>query len=310
MSRGMLGRPEAATPWPEAVDRDGRGLRSAAPSGRARLLARAADATGAAALVALALGWVVPLLWTIAVALRPPDVSVAAGSAWFGGRLTLENFAEVWERAPFALYYLNSLSIVLGILAVQLVTVSLAGYAFARRTFYGRDVLLLVLLLQILVPSAALLVPNYNTIRLLGLFDTRLAVMLPFFASAFGTFLMRQAFRQVPHELEDAARIDGANWLQTLWYVLLPLARPSLVAFGLVSVSFHWSDFLWPLVVTNSHASRPLTVGLATLVQMGESGAQWPLVTAGTLIVVAPLLLAFLLFQRQFVNGFLRSGLG
>ena len=267
------------------------------------------DLAGTALLAVLALGWTVPMLWTVAVAVRPPDISVATGSPWFAGDFSLANFAEARDRVPFGLYYLNTLIIVLGILAVQLVTISLAGYAFARQEFYGRDVLFVVLLLQFLVPAAALIVPNYNTIRLLGLFDTKLAVMLPFFASAFGTFLMRQTFKQIPQDLEDAARMDGASWLQTLWHVFLPLTQPSLVAFGLVSISFHWSDFLWPLVVTNSHTSRPLTVGLATLTQMGESGAQWQLITAGTLIVVSPLLLGFLLFQRQFISSFLRSGL-
>lgn len=267
------------------------------------------DVASHAALVLLAMGWVVPIVWTVAVSFRPPDVSVAMGSVWYGGRLSLESFAEAWRRVPFQQYYLNTVLIVLGILAVQLVTISLAGYAFARRAFYGRDVLFMALLVQFLVPAATLIVPNYSTIRVLGLFDTKLAVMMPFFASAFGTFLMRQTFRQIPRDLEDAARIDGASWLQTLWHVFLPLTRPALVAFGLISVSFHWSDFLWPLIVTNSHTSRPLTVGLAVLTQMGESGAQWSLITAGTLLVVSPLLLAFLLFQRQFISSFLRSGI-
>jgi sn-glycerol 3-phosphate transport system permease protein len=136
-----------------------------------------------------------------------------------------------------------------------------------------------------------------------------LAVMLPFFGSAFGTFLMRQTFKTVPRELDDAARVDGANWLQTLWHVYIPPAHPALIAFALSSISFHWNDFLWPLIVTNSTASRPLTVGLSTLTQLGEIGAQWPLVMAGTIVVVGPLLALFLIFQRQFIDSFLHSGL-
>jgi sn-glycerol 3-phosphate transport system permease protein len=133
--------------------------------------------------------------------------------------------------------------------------------------------------------------------------------MLPSFGSAFGTFLMRQTFKQVPRELDDAARIDGANWFQTLLNVYLPAGQPALIAFALSSISFHWNEFLWPLVVTDSTASRPLTVGLAVLTQLGEIGAQWPLVTAGTVIVVGPLLILFLIFQRQFIESFLHSGL-
>ncbi len=267
------------------------------------------DRLGLVLLGLVALLWTVPLLWSIAVALRPSDVSVAAGSPWWGGGLTLANVGEAWDRVPFGLYYVNTVIIVFGILAVQLVTITLAGFAFARLRFPGRDLVFLLVLVQILVPLNALIVPNYSTIRQLGLFDTKLAVMIPFFASAFGTFFLRQTFKQVPRELDDAAVIDGAAWWQTLWHVYLPNARSALVAFSVVSVSFHWSDFLWPLIVTNSDKSRPLTVGLQTLTQMGESGAQWPLVMAGTLLVVTPLLVLFLLFQRQFMNSFMRSGI-
>jgi sn-glycerol 3-phosphate transport system permease protein len=245
----------------------------------------------------------------VAVALRPANVSVALGSPWWGGGLTLDNFVEAWQRVPFGTYFINTFVIVFGILAVQLVTITLAGFAFARLRFPARDLVFVLVLVQILVPTNALLVPNYTTIRQLGLFDTKLAVMLPFFASAFGTFLLRQTFREVPRDLDDASVIDGAVWWQTLWHVYLPSSRSALVAFALVSVSFHWSDFLWPLIVTNSDASRPVTVGLNTLTQMGESGAQWALVMAGTLLVVSPLLVAFLVFQRQFISSFMRSGL-
>jgi|SRR5579859_543630 len=270
---------------------------------------RMLDGLALAGLIAWAGLWLVPLLWTVAVAFRPPDAALTAETLWYGGGLSLDNFKEAWDAVPFAQYYVNTLLIVGGILIVQLITVTLAGYAFARRPLPGREGLFLVLLTQILIPTGALLIPNYATIRALNLYDTRLAVMLPFFASAFGTFLMRQTFRQVPIDLDDAARLDGANWLQTLRHVYLPGARPALVAFALVSTIFHWNDFFWPLIVLNSDAKLPLTVGLAKFTQMGESGAQWSLITAGTLLVIAPLLVLFLIFQRQFVDSMLKSGL-
>ncbi len=139
----------------------------------------------------------------------------------------------------------------------------------------------------------------------LGSRTGRLAVR----ASSFVLAWLAIAGCDTPAPAHDAAVIDGAAWWQTLWHVYLPNARSALVAFSVVSVSFHWSDFLWPLIVTNSDKSRPLTVGLQTLTQMGESGAQWPLVMAGTLLVVTPLLVLFLLFQRQFMNSFMRSGI-
>jgi sn-glycerol 3-phosphate transport system permease protein len=264
---------------------------------------------GLLALGIFALFWTVPILWTFAVSLHPSNEPLSAANLWFGTAPTLDNYAQATTIAPFAQYYVNTILIVAGILVFQLVTISLAGYAFARFKFKGQNFLFFLILLQLMLPSSALIVPNYTTIRVLGVFDTLIAVMLPFFGSAFGTFLMRQTFKTIPRELDDASRMDGANWLQTLWYVYIPPARPALVAFALSSISFHWNDFLWPLIVTNSTASRPLTVGLAVLTQLGEIGAQWPLVTAGTVIVVGPLLALFLVFQRQFIESFLHSGL-
>lgn len=261
------------------------------------------------ALVAAAAVWALPLVWTIAVSLRPPDEPLGPTDLGIGSHPTLENFRHAFDLAPFGRYYLNTILIVGGILAVQLVTITLAAFAFARYRFPGQNILLFLILMQLMVPSSGLIVPNYTTIRQLHIFDTLLAVMIPYFGSAFGVFLLRQTFKTIPRALDDAARVDGADWLQALRHVYLPPARPALIAFALSSISFHWNDFLWPLVVTNSESSRPLTVGLAVFTQVGEIGAQWPLVTAGTMIVVGPLLLLFLAFQRQFIDSFVHSGL-
>ena len=274
-----------------------------------RPIKRLLDTLGLIVLGIIAIGWAVPIIWTFAVSFHPPEESLSATNLWFGTHPTLVNYATAFQIAPFAQYYINTIIIVGGILIVQLITISLAGYAFARFQFRGQNILFFLILLQLMVPSSALIVPNYATIRQLHLFDTLVAVMLPFFGSAFGTFLMRQTFKTIPRDLDDAAHMDGANWLQTLWHVYIPPARPALIAFALSSISFHWNDFLWPLVVTNSVTSRPLTVGLAVFTQLGEIGAQWSLVTAGTVIVVGPLLLLFLIFQRQFIESFLHSGL-
>lgn len=260
-------------------------------------------------LLGIAAIWVLPLLWTAVVAFRPPNEPLRAGDIWFGSRVTLENFRAALDVVPFGRHFLNSVIFVFGTLAVQLVTITLAGYAFARYTFPLKDTIFLLFLLQLVIPGTTLLVPNSATIRNLGLFDTLLAVMLPYFGSAFGTFLMRQTFLAVPRDLDDASVIDGCRWWQTLWHVYIPNSIPAMVAFGMVSVSYHWSEFLWPLVVTNSAESRPLTVGLSVLTRLGEQGAQWSLVTAGTLLIIGPILLLFLIFQRRFIRSFLYSGL-
>ena len=174
--------------------------------------------------------------------------------------------------------------------------------------FPGRDMLFAVVLLQLMVTPDVLLVANYGTIARLGLVDSILGIALPYLGSAFGIFLLRQTFRQIPQELEDAARLEGASLMTRLWRVYIPLARPTYVAYGLVSISYHWNNFLWPLVVTNSVNTRPLTVGLSVFAGT-DQGIDWSVISAATLMTSAPLLLAFLLFQRQFVASFMRAGI-
>jgi sn-glycerol 3-phosphate transport system permease protein len=258
---------------------------------------------------ALAFVWLFPLLWAFATSLRPPgQLGSQIASLWVH-HPTLVNFREAWSDAPFLRLYYNTAVVVFGILAVQLVTITLAAYAFARREFWGRDVLFRVFLLQLMVAPSALILPNFVTLRTLGLLNTRLGIMIPYFASAFGTFLLRQAFRGVPRDLEDAAAIDGCGTLQTIWNVFVPLARPTLVAFSIVSVVYHYNEFLWPLIITDTERARTVTVGLASFTQSAEAGAQWNLIAAGTVLVILPLLAVFVLFQRRFVESFMFSGL-
>jgi sn-glycerol 3-phosphate transport system permease protein len=160
----------------------------------------------------------------------------------------------------------------------------------------------------LMIMPDVLIVENYRMIGKLGLLDTIPAIALPYLASAFGIFLLRQTFKSVPQELVEAARVEGAGPLAILWRVYVPLARPTYVAFGLVSVSYHWNNFLWPLIVTNSVEARPLTVGLAVF-GAPETGVDWSIITAATVMTMAPLLFAFLLFQRQFVQSFMRAGI-
>jgi sn-glycerol 3-phosphate transport system permease protein len=253
----------------------------------------------------LALLWILPLLYAVWTAFHPPEYSTRFALM---APLTLDNFRRAWEAAPFARYFLNTTLLVLMILAVQLVLATLAAYAFARYTFRGRNVAFALVLVQLMIMPDILLVENYRTMARLGLVDTLLAIGLPYFASAFAIFLLRQTFLGIPKELDEAARVEGASALQTLWRVYVPLARPVYIAFALVSVSFHWNNFLWPLIVTNSVNARPLTVGLQVFSSV-DQGVDWSIITAATLLTSAPLLVAFLLFQRQFVQSFMRAGI-
>ena len=249
--------------------------------------------------------WILPLLYALWTAVHPGAYAVRFVPT---APLTLDNFINAWEAAPFARYFLNTVLLVTLVLAGQLVLSTLAAYAFARYRFFGREVAFALVLVQLMIMPDVLLVENYRTMSALGILDTVLAIGLPYMASAFGIFLLRQTFKTVPKELDEAARVEGANALQILWKVYVPLARPVYVAFALVSVSYHWNNFLWPLIVTNSVEARPLTVGLQIFASV-DQGIDWSIITAATLMTSGPLLIAFLLFQRQFVQSFMRAGI-
>jgi sn-glycerol 3-phosphate transport system permease protein len=278
---------------------------------------RAADVLTAG----LALLWLLPLIFTILMSFRPTNVPLNSGNVFFGCEtpderpldyqctVTAQNYVDAWEVAPWPLHFLNSVLVVTGVLAVQLVTMTLAGYAFAKVKFRGKTLLLSLILLQLMIPTGVLLVQNRAVVDALGALDTRWALMLPYLGTAFGVLLMRQTFRAIPTDLEEAARIDGANTLQILLRVYVPLSIPTYVAFALVSISARWNEFLWPFIVTRSEEVRPLTVGLNQLYQTTEVGAQFGDLMAGTLLVIAPLVLLFLFFQRQFIESFATSGI-
>jgi sn-glycerol 3-phosphate transport system permease protein len=268
------------------------------PRGAARL----AETAGAWLLAVL---WILPLVYAAWAAFHAPEFSArfSLAAPW-----TLENFSRAWEAAPFARYFLNTFVLVTLILACQFLLCTLAAYAFARYRFAGRELVFALVLAQLMIMPDVLIVENYRTMSFFGMLDSILAIALPYVASAFGVFLLRQTFKTVPKELEDAARIEGASDMQILLKLYVPLARPVYIAYGLVSVSYHWNNFLWPLIVTNSVEARPLTVGLQVFAST-DQGIDWSIICAATLMTSAPLLVGFLLFQRQFIQSFLRAGI-
>lgn len=261
-----------------------------------------------AAVSAAALLWAVPFAWMAVASLRP-GVPADIASLTPAGPFGFDNFVMAWKSGAFPLWYLNTLTVCGGILAVQLVTISMAGYAFARLRFPGQGLLFTAFLLQLLLIPPLLIVPNLQTLVSLRLYDTLLGIMTPYFASAFGVFLMRQTFRAIPRDYEEAAMLDSAGIATLIRHVLLPLARPGLIAFAIVSLTAHWNEFLWPLMAVSSPKSQVLTVGLASFASGAEAGAAWGIVAAGTVLVAAPLLAVFLVFQRRFVSSFVFSGI-
>ncbi len=253
---------------------------------------------------------IVPLVWIVLTAFKERNEVFSQVPQWLPAHPTFANFLGVLDAMPFWTYYWNTMVVAFGLLGLQLVTVTLAAYAFARMEFWGRDVLFILLLVQLMIAPQSTVVQNYITVTRLGLLDTKLAIMAPYLASAYGTFLLRQTFKGIPKELEEAAALDGCGGIRFLLHVAIPLALPGYLAFGLVSITYHWNEFFWPLVVTETTNSRTLTLGLGIFAQTAEGSADWTMLMAMTLMVIAVPLVVFLIFQRRFINSFMQSGLG
>ncbi|MCA1335871.1 carbohydrate ABC transporter permease [Pseudooceanicola marinus] len=259
----------------------------------------------AALALLLALVWISPLLFALWAAFHATTDAV---NFTLSAPLILDNFRTAWDGAPWLRYFLNTFLLVTLVLAGQFFLCTLAGFAFARVEFRGKGTVFTLILLQLFILPEVLIVKNYAIAASLGLVDTIAGIGVPYMASAFGIFLMRQAFKGVPMELDEAARVEGCSLLGVLWRVYVPAARPTYIAYALVSVATHWNNFLWPLIVTNTESARPLTVGLS-IFGAPENGVDISVISAATVMVIAPLLVLFLVFQRQFVQAFLRAGI-
>ncbi|WP_018659000.1 carbohydrate ABC transporter permease [Allofustis seminis] len=253
----------------------------------------------------LALVWAIPLFWMIVTAFTNPTYRM---TLFPSTGFTLDNLRYVWEAVPFDAYYKNTIFIVVVTFCVQFVLSTLAAYALAVLDFKGQLLVYVIIFLQIIIPNDVLIIPNYMTISDLGLVDTKLGIMIPFFGSALAIFLLRQTFKSIPKSLTEAAILDGASIWTIIWKIYMPNAKSAYLSFAVISISYHWNNYLWPLIVTNSVENRPLTVGLAIFAKSKEANMQWANVTAATFLIILPLLVAFFIFQRQFIESLTHSG--
>jgi multiple sugar transport system permease protein len=217
------------------------------------------------------------------------------------------NYTTVFESLPFGRQLVNTVVMTLARTLGQVLLCSAAGFAFARLEFRGRGLLFGLFLSVLMVPSQLFLLPNYQIMQHLGLLNSISALWLPGIFSAFGTFLMRQFFLQLPRELEEAARLDGANPLQVYWWVMLPLAAPALTALAILTAIWSWNDLLWPLIVNTDPSKMPVSAGLAAL--QGEHLTNYPELMAGSLLASLPMIALFVIFQRQVLQGIAFTGL-
>lgn len=258
-------------------------------------------------LLPLAILMIVPMIWMVITAVetlnetrRFPPVLVPSGIRW-------QNYTAVMQQAPFARWFLNTLIVTVVVVAGNLLFCSLAGYAFARIRFFGRDVIFILVLATLMIPFQVIMIPTFLIVRKLGLIDTLGALIVPNLAGAFGIFLLRQFFRSLPVELEEAARIDGASRLGVLFKIVLPLSGPVLATVAVITFLWTWNDFLWPLVTIYSPSNMTLQLGLTTF--QGAHQTNTNLLMAANVMSVMPVLLLFLVAQRLFIRGIATSGL-
>jgi multiple sugar transport system permease protein len=278
----------------------------ARPSGIPRVRPRTVVKHVVLAAVALVIAF--PFYWMISTAFKSFFEATQFPPTAFPHELHLENFATAWGDAPWATFFRNTLVIGVAVTVGELVTSVLAAYAFARLDFKGKGAIFFILLATYMIPGEATLIPNFVLVtRYLHMADTLQVQIIPFLASVFSVFLLRQHFRSIPNELADAAKVDGAGHLRFLWGIVLPLSIPVLVTVTLITGLGVYDAFQWPLLVTNSDAVRPVQVGMAQF--RTEFGAQYHLEMAAATFVIAPVVVIFLFAQRYLIQGVARTGI-
>jgi multiple sugar transport system permease protein len=260
-----------------------------------------------AALIVLALLWLAPIVWTVSTSLRTPAQSFSLPPQWLPTDLAFRNYLQVFESVPFGQILANSVKVSVAIVLGQLVTASLAGYAFARLRFPGKNVLFFLLMASLMVPGQATIIPVFLLIKWFGLADTLWSLILPAWVSAFGVFFMRQAFMQIPQDLVDAAKIDGADQWHIFSRVFVPLCAGPMAVLAILSFNTFWNEFFRPLIFLSSQQNFTLPIGLVTLQGYLGTGSL-SVVLAGVVISMLPVLLIFVFAQRYVIEGIARTG--
>jgi multiple sugar transport system permease protein len=260
------------------------------------------------ALIIGSIAMIAPFLWMISTSIKTIPEIFAYPIVWIPEQVRWENYRDVLELLPFGRYLFNTAFVAISVTILELLTSSLAAYAFARLRFPGREKLFLLYLATLMIPGQVTLIPNFLLMRWFDWVDTYWALIIPQAFSAFGTFLLRQFFLSIPRELEEAARADGASYFRVYWQIILPLSGPALATLAVFSFMAQWNAFLWPLIVTHGDDMRTLTVGLRFF--QDELVTQYHYLMAGTVMSIIPILILFLALQRYFVRGIALTGMG
>lgn len=253
---------------------------------------------------------IAPFLWMLSTSLQPNLKAIFQRPPNFIPKpATWSNYLTAWKSAPFGTYMFNSIYVSSIVTILQLFTSALAAYVFTQFQFKFRETLFIFYLLVMMIPSQVTVVPLYSLLSSLNWLDTYWGLIVPFAGNALGVFLLRQAFRSIPKDLPDAAIIDGCSHARILFSVMLPLVKPSAVAFALIAFKWKWNDYFWTLILTSTDKMRTLPVGISAMKSGPEGGSQWNIVMAATMIVILPMIVIFLVAQKYFVKGVTHSGL-
>ncbi|HAH86106.1 MAG TPA: sugar ABC transporter permease, partial [Armatimonadetes bacterium] len=243
----------------------------------------------------------IPLLWMLSTSLKEPGAVFSSSMQWIPNPVVWQNYVEAWNAQPFGRFYLNSIFVGAMVTIGQVVTSSMAAYAFARLEFPGRDKLFFAYLATMMIPGAVTMIPQFILVRKLNWVDTYWALILPGLFSAFGTFMLRQFFMTLPRDLEEAAKIDGCSLFGIYWKIIMPLSMPALATLTTMTFMGSWNNFMWPLIVTNSLEMKTLPIGLQAF--QGQFSVEWTLLMAASLFTLLPVIVVFLAGQRYFVEG-------
>ena len=267
---------------------------------------------GLALHIILSLGGIVmlvPFIWMVGTSLKSLDQVFAFPPTWIPNPIVWSNYPKAFTSVPFGTWFINSVKISFAVTIGQLFTCSLAGFTFARMRFPGREWLFLAYLATMMIPAHVTIIPVFVTMNSMGLVDTPWALILPGLTSAWGTFLFRQYFLSLPSELEDAAKIDGSSFWRIYAQISMPLAKPVIATLGVFTFMGAWNDFLGPLIFLQSKSEKTLTVGLLQFRAEFQGLGQWPVMMAGAVISLLPILIAFVIGQKYFVRGIALSGI-
>lgn len=250
---------------------------------------------------------VIPFLWMLSTSLKSDQQAYLFPPVWIPNPVAWDNYSKTWQALPFNLFLINSTIVAIFVTLGQLLTCSMGAFAFARLRFPWREQLFVLYLATIMVPFQVIMIPLFILVRELKWLDTYNALIIPMIFSAYGTFLLRQFFKTIPFELEDAAKIDGCSYWRIYWNIMLPLSKPALATLGIFVFMWSWNNFLWPLLVTNSLEMKTLPLGLAYF--LGQYTIYWNLLMVGATIALLPILIIFFFAQRYFIEGITLTGL-